>query len=50
LSYYIESDVKILFDTDHSDVFFQKAQKLNVDINQVDTVVLCHGHRIMEMA
>ncbi|MBI9052666.1 MAG: MBL fold metallo-hydrolase [Bacteroidales bacterium] len=44
LSYYIESDVNILFDTGHSDVFLQNAKKLNIDINQVDTVVLSHGH------
>ncbi|MCD4833439.1 MAG: MBL fold metallo-hydrolase [Bacteroidales bacterium] len=44
LSYYIEHDVDILFDTGHSDVFLQNAKKLNIDINQVDTVVLSHGH------
>jgi 7,8-dihydropterin-6-yl-methyl-4-(beta-D-ribofuranosyl)aminobenzene 5'-phosphate synthase len=44
LSYYIESDVNILFDTGHSDVFLQNAQKLNIDINQIETVVLSHGH------
>ena len=44
LSYYIEHDVNILFDTGHSDVFLQNAKKLNIDIDQVDTVVLSHGH------
>ena len=44
LSYYIEHDVNILFDTGHSDVFLQNAKKLNIDINKVDTVVLSHGH------
>lgn len=44
LSYYIESDVNILFDTGHSDVFLQNAKKLKIDINEVDTVVLSHGH------
>lgn len=44
LSYYIEHDIDILFDTGHSDVFLQNAKKLNIDIDQVDTVVLSHGH------
>ncbi|MCK5171356.1 MAG: MBL fold metallo-hydrolase [Bacteroidales bacterium] len=44
LSYYIEHDTNILFDTGHSDVFLQNAQKLNIDISKVDTVVLSHGH------
>jgi len=44
LSYLIRFDIDILFDTGHSDVFLQNAQKLNIDINQVDTVVLSHGH------
>ncbi len=44
LSYYIEYDINILFDTGHSDVFLQNAKKLNIDIDQVDIVVLSHGH------
>ncbi len=44
LSYYIEHDVNILFDTGRSDVFLQNAKKLNIDIAQVDAVVLSHGH------
>ena len=44
LSYFIEYDTEILFDTGHSDVFLQNAQKLNIDIDQVKTVVLSHGH------
>jgi len=44
LSYFIEYDKNVLLDTGHSDVFLQNAKKLNIDINQVDTVVLSHGH------
>ncbi len=44
LSYYIESDINILFDTGHSDIFLQNAKKLNIDIDKVDTIVLSHGH------
>lgn len=44
LSYYIEHDINILFDTGHSDVFLQNAKKLNINIEKIDTVVLSHGH------
>lgn len=44
LSYYIEHDTQLLFDSGHSDVFLQNAKKLNIDIDQVATVVLSHGH------
>ncbi|WP_346860269.1 MBL fold metallo-hydrolase [uncultured Draconibacterium sp.] len=46
LSYLIEIDGEcILFDTGHSDVFLQNANKLGVDIqNSVTQVVLSHGH------
>ncbi|NOQ24185.1 MAG: MBL fold metallo-hydrolase [Bacteroidales bacterium] len=44
LSYLIEHDTQILFDSGHSDMFLQNAKILNVDINQIDTVVLSHGH------
>ena len=44
LSYYIENDVNILFDTGHTNVFLQNAKKLNINIDQVETVVLSHGH------
>ena len=44
LSYFIEADEKILFDTGHSDLFLQNAQKLNIDLASVEKVVLSHGH------
>lgn len=45
LSYFIEQDGKnILFDTGSTDVFLNNAQKLNIDLNKVDLVVLSHGH------
>ena len=45
LSYFIEYDnKKILFDTGHTDVFLKNAKKLNIDIEQLKTVVLSHGH------
>lgn len=45
LSYLIEHDNEtILFDTGHSDNFLKNAEKLNIDIDNVETVVLSHGH------
>ena len=45
LSYFIEHDnMQLLFDTGHSDVFLRNAKNLNIDIDQVETVILSHGH------
>lgn len=44
LSYLIEHDTKILFDSGHSDIFLRNAARLKVDLDKVDTVVLSHGH------
>jgi len=45
LSYFIEHGNKnILFDTGNTDVFLKNAEKLTIDIDTVDTVVLSHGH------
>ena len=46
LSLYIETDdnQKILYDTGQSDLFMQNAQKLSVPLNEVDMVVISHGH------
>ena len=45
LSVYIETDKhKILFDTGKSEIFIRNAEKLNVNLRDVDTVVISHGH------
>ncbi len=44
-SYFIEDEgKKILFDVGYSDVFIKNAQKLNIDLLNLDFVVLSHGH------
>ncbi len=45
LSYLIEHDgQKILFDTGQSDLFLKNAALLNIDTEDIDTIVLSHGH------
>ncbi|MDX9810955.1 MAG: MBL fold metallo-hydrolase [Bacteroidales bacterium] len=45
LSYLIEhKGQKILFDTGQSDLFLKNAAHLNIDIEDIETVVLSHGH------
>ena len=45
LSYYIEYDnINILFDTGYSDIFLKNADKLNIDIDKTNIIVLSHGH------
>lgn len=45
LSFYIEDEDKIiLFDVGYSDVFLKNAKKMNIDINNIDYIVLSHGH------
>jgi len=45
LSIYIETENrKILFDTGQSGLILQNAQKLGIDIEDIDSLVLSHGH------
>lgn len=45
LSLYVETEHhKLLLDTGASDLFFENAKKLDIDLCQVDTVILSHGH------
>ncbi len=45
LSLYIDiGDKKILFDTGQSGLFIQNAQKLGIDVSEIDALVISHGH------
>lgn len=46
LSLYIETDdgQKILYDTGQTDLFMHNAKKMGVDLNEIDKVVISHGH------
>jgi len=44
LSFWIEADRTVLFDTSSSDLIAYNAKILNVDLQQIDTIVLSHGH------
>ena len=45
LCFYIETEKhKLLMDTGASDLLLKNAEKLGIDLTQVDTVVLSHGH------
>lgn len=45
LSIYIETEErKLLFDAGASDIFLRNAEQLNVDLEQVDAVIISHGH------
>lgn len=45
LSFYVETENhKLLLDTGASDAFIQNAEVLGIDLKQVDTVILSHGH------
>jgi 7,8-dihydropterin-6-yl-methyl-4-(beta-D-ribofuranosyl)aminobenzene 5'-phosphate synthase len=45
LSFYIEAEArKILFDTGQNLALSNNARVLGIDLNQIDTVVLSHGH------
>ena len=43
--YYIEDeDHKILFDVGYSDIFKKNAKLMNINIDEVDSIVIYHGH------
>jgi 7,8-dihydropterin-6-yl-methyl-4-(beta-D-ribofuranosyl)aminobenzene 5'-phosphate synthase len=44
LSFLIEADRRVLFDTSSSDLIEYNAQILNIDLQEIDTIVLSHGH------
>jgi 7,8-dihydropterin-6-yl-methyl-4-(beta-D-ribofuranosyl)aminobenzene 5'-phosphate synthase len=45
LSFYIEDDQqKILFDLGLNDTFLKNAKQLNIGLNDLDYVVVSHGH------
>lgn len=45
LSLYIHIDNKaFLLDVGQTDIFMKNALKLNIDLNQIDAIVLSHGH------
>lgn len=44
LSYLIEADERVLFDTGASDLIGWNAQIMNIDLQKIETVVLSHGH------
>jgi len=45
LSLYIETQTqKLLFDVGKSDLFLENAKKLGIDIEEIDRVIISHGH------
>lgn len=44
LSYIVQADKTILFDTGPSDIFLKNAAKLNIGLDNINTIVLSHGH------
>jgi len=44
LSFLIEADRTVLFDTSSTDLIEFNAQILNIDLQQIKTIVLSHGH------
>jgi 7,8-dihydropterin-6-yl-methyl-4-(beta-D-ribofuranosyl)aminobenzene 5'-phosphate synthase len=45
LSFFIEADNKrVLFDTGYSEAYMKNAQKLGIDLLDLDAVVISHGH------
>ena len=44
LSFLVEADKKILFDAGATDVYLQNAKILGISLNDIDSIVLSHGH------
>ena len=45
VSFYIEcQNQKVLFDTGYSHIFKENAQKMGIDLKELDYIVLSHGH------
>lgn len=45
VSYFIECEGKrVLFDTGYSDLFLKNANKMNLDLLSLDSIILSHGH------
>lgn len=45
LSFFLkEGERRILFDLGYSDIFFKNAEKMGIDLLQVDDIVISHGH------
>lgn len=45
VSYYIEDETdKILFDAGYSDAFIKNAEKMNIDLNKINKLIISHGH------
>ena len=45
LSFLVESEgYRLLFDTGHSGIFLENAQKMGVSLAELDAVVISHGH------
>lgn len=46
LCLYIETDRhKILFDLGQDKLFLENAKKMDIDISEIDTVIISHGHK-----
>ena len=45
LSFYIEDNNKrFLFDVGYSDIFIKNAKKMDIDLNNLDGIIISHGH------
>lgn len=45
VSYYIEDeDIKLLFDVGYSDLFLRNSNALGIDLENINTIVISHGH------